>query len=263
MPELPDVEVMKRYLDSTSLHQKIREVELLDEKILRDVDADTLGSRLRGREISSSDRHGKHLFARIDGTGYLTLHFGMTGFLRYYKNREERPEHCRMVIHFTGGYQLAYDLQRRLGRVGWTDDIRSYVRRLGLGPDPLSLSPEEFAQLLNKKRGMIKSALMDQGLMAGIGNIYSDEILYHADIHPRADVTELAGEDAGRLYRSMRRVLRVAVDARGDPQRMPDDWLLPLRDRGGTCPRCGGKLEKKKVGGRSSWYCRKHQRRPG
>jgi formamidopyrimidine-DNA glycosylase len=261
MPELPDVEVMRRYLDATSLHQEIREVDLLDEKVLNGVSADTLRARMRGREISSSDRHGKHLFARIDGTGYLVMHFGMTGFLRYYRNEEERPGHARMILWFSGGYRLAYDLQRRLGRLGWAGDIRAYVKHRGLGPDPLSVDPDAFVRLLEGRRGMVKPALMDQGLVAGIGNIYSDEILYHADLHPRAEVPKLTEDQVRRLYECMRRVLQVAVDAQADPGRMPDDWLTPVRGEERTCPRCGGKLEKKKIGGRSSWYCSGHQHR--
>jgi formamidopyrimidine-DNA glycosylase len=261
MPELPDVEVYKRYLDSTALHRKVSDVEVLDAKVLQGMSRKDVSGHLTGRTLSSSHRHGKHLLAQVRDEGWLALHFGMTGFLRYYRNDDEKPDHPRLIIHFSNGYHLAYDLTRKLGRVEWAESVKQFVEKHDLGPDPLddSLTPERFTELLKGKRGKIKSALMDQSLIAGLGNIYTDEVLFHAGIHPRTDTGSLDEQDMKNLYREIQHVLSKAVESSADPEQLPSGWLLPARGSGKPCPKCGGELTREKVGGRSSWYCTSHQ----
>ncbi len=258
MPELPDVEIYKRYLDATSLHKKIRDVEITNRKILEGVSAQKLKSELIGRTMQSSRRHGKYLFVRLGESSWLVLHFGMTGDLSYYGKNRGLPEHGRLVLTFSNGYHLAYISQRLLGKVSLTNDPNKYVEGKGLGPDAMSIGLEKFREALSG-RGMIKAKLMNQKRIAGLGNVYSDEILYLKEIHPQKDVRTLSKEQTRDLYRGMRHVIRTAIRKKADPERMPRNWLLPIRGGGGTCPRCGGTIKSLKAAGRTAWYCSFHQ----
>lgn len=256
MPELPDVEVFKRYLDATALHQEIAGVDVADAGILAGVSARSLAGRLSGRPLEKTRRHGKHLFARAGSAGWLRLHFGMSGFLRYYKRDEQRPDHVRVAITFTNGYRLAYDCRRRLGEVGWVSSPQAFVQATGLGPDALAdLDARRFRELAAGRRGMIKGALMDQDFIAGIGNVVADEILFQARIHPRMPVADFSADDLNRLFRTMTGVLQAAIEAKADPQKMPEDYLTPRRGGKGTCPRCGAGLERIAVSGRRGYIC--------
>ena len=127
MPELPDVEVFRQYMDSTSLHQKIADVSLKDKSLLGEASSRDLQVRLKDRKFQSTLRHGKYLFAETDEEDWLVLHFGMTGFLKYFKNDEQAPEHIRMLITFNNGYHLAYDCQRKLGLIDLTKDTEKFL----------------------------------------------------------------------------------------------------------------------------------------
>lgn len=261
MPELPDVEVFKRYLDSTALHKKIEAVSVKDRDLLEGVAAQSVRDRLLGRELSSSRRHGKYLFAEVEGEGWLVLHFGMTGFLKYYKREEAAPEHVRLLLEFANGYQLAYDCQRKFGMVGWTEDVDGFVEEKGMGPDPLAsdLDLRQFRDRLHGRRGAIKPTLMNQKVLAGIGNVYSDEILFQAGVHPERKIPSLGDDEVEEIYRALVRVVAAAIDAQADPERLPRGYLLPHREEGAECPRCGGTLRKKTVSGRSAYFCEEHQ----
>ena len=258
MPELPDVEVFRRYMDSTALHQEIKDVATSEaERILQGTTPEDLKENLVGRQFTTTRRYGKHLFAGLDGGRWVRTHFGMTGFLEYFKDEEEAPGHVRVRYKFTNGYNLAYDCQRKLGQLELVKEPETFVDESGLGPDVLSdeLDFDKFQELLGGSRAMIKSALMNQDLMAGIGNVYSDEILFKAGVHPKAKAKDLPVDVLQELYSALRDVLQEAIDSEVDPERMPADFLLPYREEGGECPRCGGNIEKIKVSGRSSYVC--------
>ena len=261
MPELPDVQIFAKYLNATALHQKIKKVEV-EPEILDSVSSQTLQRRLKGTSLESTRRHGKYLFVALDSNGWLGLHFGMTGFLRYYKGDEPASEHVRLLLRFENGYNLAYDLRRKLGKVFLTDNPDQFIQDNDLGPDPFQddIDLTQFRKLLEKKRGAIKSALMDQSLMAGIGNVYSDEILFQANIHPKTPVQQLTDEEVKTLFKTMHRVLQTAIDRKAQPDDMPRSYLLPHREPGEPCPKCGGTIEKIKVSGRSSYFCPNHQK---
>lgn len=257
MPELPDVEYFKKYIDATSLHQVIEGVDLDRDDILGDVSRRSLRERLLGHSLESTRRYGKYLFAQLSGDGCLVLHFGMTGQLDY-SSASEVPPHTRLCLHFNKGARLAYVCQRMLGTIDWASDVEGYLERKGLGVDAASeeLDFDRFRELLGSKRGSIKGALMDQQTIAGLGNVYVDEILFRAGVHPRASVPELSRETLGRIFRAISAVLEEATRARADPNRMPDHFLLHRR---GTerddCPKCGGRLEEIEVTGRKSSIC--------
>jgi formamidopyrimidine-DNA glycosylase len=135
MPELPDVEVFKRYLDATALHKTIEKVRMHDTRVLRGVTARMLQTRLADRQFDKTCRHGKHLFVKVGDMGWLRLHFGMTGFLRYFKRTDKKPDHVAMTIRFVNGFCLVYDNQRRLGQVGWVESPEEFAREERLGTD--------------------------------------------------------------------------------------------------------------------------------
>lgn len=260
MPELPDVEVFKRYLDRTALHATVREVTVHTPKVLHGVSAATLRQRVPGHELAWSRRHGKLLFVGLDhGPEALVLHFGMTGFLKYYASDEDAPDHPRVEFRLDDGHILAFDCQRMFGEVDLADDVEGYLQARAIGPDALSLDEDGFVDRLQGRRGAIKTTLMKQGVMAGIGNVYSDEILFHAHLHPDTDVAFLDESELRKLHRRMRHVLERAIEAKADPGEVPRTWLLPHRRQGATCPRCGAVLERKKIGQRHAWLCPSHQ----
>ncbi len=261
MPELPEVAGFKRYLDSTALHQRIVRTTVGDRRILEDVSPSRLARALQGQELTESARHGKYLFARVGGRGWLVLHFGMSGGLSYY--RDEPPGFARVTLDFEGGRHLAYTNKRMLGKVGFADDLDGYVQQHGLGLDALSdaLTGKRFVALLSGRSGPIKARLMDQSLLAGIGNEYSDEILFQARLHPETDASLLSHTDIGKLYRIMRRVLRTAAGKGGDVAQFPRGYFMPFRGKGERCPGCGGEVRKIRVVGRSGYYCPTCQRR--
>jgi formamidopyrimidine-DNA glycosylase len=261
VPELPDVEVFKNYLNATALHQTISGVEVREGSLLGEVSERDLRSHLKGSRLEKARRHGKYLLVEVAGGGFLVLHFGMTGFLRYFKNPEQSGEHTRMQIDFSGGYHLAYDCQRKLGLIDWVEDSEAFVARKELGDDPMHEQFDEsrFRELMEGRRGSVKSALMNQSVIAGIGNIYSDEILFQAGIHSRSRVVHLKRHDLEALYDALREVLDTAIEAKADPSNMPTHYLTTVRGQEDTCPKCGGGLAAEKVSGRTSYYCTDHQ----
>src|SRR5437867_6042563 len=261
MPELPDVESFKRYLDATSLHQRITTVDVRSAYVLKGVSARELDRRLKGRRFESSRRHGKHLFVRADHDIWLRLHFGMTGSLYYSKRADDAPRQTRVLFVFANAHCLAFDDQRKFGEIGLVADVEQYLRKRGLGPDALHISLLQFGEILRTHRGAVKSILLNQKLIAGIGNIYADEILFRARIHPATLTSALNDKDLRRLFRATRHVLEKAIALKTDFNRLPKSWLLTNRGKQGRCPRCGRALKSATIGGRTSWFCVHCQKR--
>ena len=261
MPELPDVEHYRRILAAGGLHRKIAAVSVNDRRILESVTPRRLANRLTGAALVKTRRRGKHLLVRYSGGGWLTMHFGMTGVLAVIPRGEEMPRFTRVRLEFKDGGHLAYISRRMLGRVGLTDDAEAFFREQGLGADALDSAFDRgaFVRLLSDLRRGAKSALMDQGVISGIGNIYSDEILFQARLHPDARLDALDNTTLARLYRAMRRVLQVAIKRGAGSEefldRLPRGYLLPRRGKGGRCPRCNAPLATHKSGGRTGWFC--------
>ncbi len=258
MPELPDVQGFMKYVDATSLHQTVNRVTITDERILKAVTPDKLRAHLEGAQFTRNDRHGKYLFTSISKGGALVVHFGMTGSLAYGDASEDLPDYSRVTIEFENHKRLSYISRRMLGEIGLSEDPARFIERHGLGPDALApeLNREEFVKALTGRRGRIKSALMNQSIVAGIGNVYSDEILFQARVRPDKEVNRLDEETIANIFDVMRRVLSIAAERGGDLERLPSDWLLPHVEAGDeSCPGCGGKIIKTKIGGRPSHYC--------
>src|SRR6516164_9538593 len=140
MPELPEVETFKRYLDATSLHQRLSGVEVQSTYVLKGVSARELARRLKGQSFENSRRHGKHLFVRTNADVWLRLHFGMTGSLDYLKRDQVAPKTALVIFRFAGNGGLAFDDQRKFGEIELIEDADEFLQTRGLGPDALEIS---------------------------------------------------------------------------------------------------------------------------
>jgi formamidopyrimidine-DNA glycosylase len=261
MPELPEVEMFKRYLDSTSLHQRITDVEVRDAYVLKRVSPRELASRLKGHRFENSLRHGKHLFVRSGNELWLRLHFGMTGSLEYLKHDEPAPKTARVIFRFAHNRGLAFDDQRKFGEIELIRDIDEFLLTRGLGLDALEISLSQFKKIVGSHRGALKAILLNQQLISGIGNLYADEILFRARMHPGTEAVRLNDKDLGRLFRATHYVLQKAIALKTDFNRLPKSWLLTNREKRGRCPRCGKALKSATIGGRTSWFCAHCQKR--
>lgn len=255
MPELPEVEVERRYLARHARGQPVTGVRAPHPDVLSATTAPALGRRLKGHAIQSTRRHGKYLFARFDSGDWLAMHFGMTGTLRYCREDSGTPDYTAVLFRLKGGHDLAYVSRRRLGRIVLIEDPGELVAARGLGPDALRVDADSFRQRITAGRGGMKSWLMNQKNIAGIGNEYSDEILFQAGVHPGRTTASLTGRETDRLYRTMGAVLKKAIALRADPKRMPASWLAPRRAANALCPGCGGRVRTTTAGGRTGYYC--------
>ena len=264
MPELPEVETYARYFARHALHQRIARVDVLDERILGEIRRDAFSRRLKGSTFTSVRRHGKHLFAlatrNAQRATWLHLHFGMTGDLAYY--RDTPPRFAKVVIAFDGGMHLAFEDMRLFGLAELVDSPDDFIRERGLGPDPLarSFTPKKFGELLDGRRGAIKSLLMTQEILAGLGNLYVDETLYQTSVHPRRPVHRLTDAEKQAIFATIRRILRETIARHAREAELPGSYLIHHRDAGERCPRCGGTIRRTVVFGRTTYFCAKHQR---
>jgi len=229
MPELPDVELYKRHLDATCLGRTIRHVAVADARILADLPAGELARRLEGARIGASRRHGKHLLVDLGPPGWLTLHFGMTGALKHFTDSEQDPPYDRVRFDFADGHHLAYTDVRLFGRVGLASDADAFIAAEGLGPDALDprFDFAAFERALAGRKRDVKSALMDQEAVAGIGNIYSDEILFQAGINPRTRCDRLDADARPRLFSRIREGLETPSQAA--PAQNGSSTVSPVR----------------------------------
>lgn len=271
MPELPDVEILKKYFDRHCIGKKISEVRVLERRILRDTSAEKIKSLLEGRSFVKSRRYGKHLFVEIGEnktprdrrsrsgrqgrTGCIDIHFGMDGGFNFRKKDEPPPEYTRIKFSFENDY-LAYTSRRMLGGIRAITSPEDFILHKQLGPDALSpdFSREYFLKAIAGKKTSIKAVLMDQQVVAGIGNVYSDEILYQAGILPGTRAGLLKVKQSQDLYEKILTVLKTALRHDADAQRFPSRFLLRHRHKNGDCP-CGGKVSTSKVAGRTSYFC--------
>ena len=258
MPELPDVEGFRRVLAAGAKGRPIKAVEVIDRGMLRGGSPQSLGRALEGKRFREPRRHGKWLLAPV-GEACVLMHFGMTGSLEWTGRDAERHRHDRIVFVCRGG-ELRYRNMRRFGGVWLVGDEEERERVTGaLGPDAKELGRAEFHELIGGRRGQIKAALMDQRLLAGLGNLLADEMLWRAGLDPRAPASALGSERLDALYDALREVLRGSIRAGRVPHGR--NWLTSVRDRKGpACPRCGTPLQRTTVAGRTAVWCPRCQR---
>ena len=258
MPELPEVEMACRYLQATSLDQTILSARVIDGRILAGVTAVRLEQALEGRQFECAMRHGKRLFLKLQDDLWLTLHLGLTGRLIHLESGQDEPNHTRLLLIFENGSRLAFDDLRIFGEAGLTKSPQLFIRERKIGPDALQQDLDGFLESMKGRRGIIKPALLNRRLVAGLGNLYADEALFQACICPK-DRT-LAIEQLAILFSSIQEVLKMSLAVHADLKKLPEFYLLPRRHPGGRCPLDGVLLSREKIGGRTSYYCPLHQK---
>ncbi len=268
MPELPDVELFKQLVERHCLSSVINKVTVTDPESLEGASPASLQRRLEGKRLRSCRRHGKVLFIEADTSGALAMHFGTNGSLQYVLRDQREPPYVRLWLEFVDGSRLAYLNPRRIGHVVLVQSSGAFIADTGLGPDALDLAFDKaaFSATLGDRKKAVKGILTDQTRMAGIGNIYADEILFQAKLHPAVVAGTLDGAARGRLFTAMKSVLQAAIDCGAGAEiltdRLPKTFLLHERHVGGRCPRCGSAIEADKRGGRTGFYCPKCQLQP-
>ncbi|WP_435356383.1 Fpg/Nei family DNA glycosylase [Emticicia sp. SJ17W-69] len=266
MPELPEVETYRRFFEETSLYQSISDVYVEDTKLLT-TDYDTLVHQLKNKQFIGTKRVGKNLFAQLDAPYWLHFHFGMTGDLAYFKDEEDTPRFARIIFRFANGFKLGFLCPRKFERIGIVEDIEAYLSRKKINKDALEITLEELKKSLVKKKSPIKSALLDQSTVAGIGNWIVDEVLFQAKIHPEKVSSQLSENEIIMIYEAMRLVIQTAIDSQANYDDFPKNFLIHARGWGiqnieiliGKCPECGEKIEITKVGGRTTFFCANRQ----
>lgn len=254
MPELPEVENFRKYVAGTALEQKIQRVEIADAKVVKYAQSEFVNA-LEGQQFVETDRVGKYLFLKTDGDLDLMMHFGMTGSPHYYRDAEDAPRHGRVVFHFDNGFHLAFNCPRKFGRLTLTEGVGAYCKAKKIGPDAAKISWQDFEGRLQGRKTTIKAALMNQSLLAGVGNWIVDELLYQAAMHPEERVNELATADLRLVFDKMKFVIDTALRLEAHFPDFPEDFMIHSRwtDSGRPdAPRIA--LEKTTVGGRSTYF---------
>lgn len=253
MPELPDVEIYRKTAEKAR-NKKIKKVTSFDTSFDRVHEKD-VEKYFKDKKITKTQRRGKHLFLNSSGNAVIIMHFGMTGDLQYISDNDELPNYTKLELLFDDNDKLAYISKRKLGFVEVTDNLNKFIEENEIGKDAYDLSKQEFMDLLKSKKSMIKPALMNQSVTAGIGNVYSDEILYQCGFHPKTKISDLDDEDWEKLYQKMEEVMRTAIDRNAQPSQLPEGYLTRYRKEGEKCPKCDGTIKKMKISGRGMYYC--------
>ena len=274
MPELPEVEVVRRDLEREVVGKKIKGVDVDGMRSIRRYrQRKQFTSELDGRKITAVGRRGKYLVVRLDDGNALIIHLGMSGqLLRAKSARETVPKHTHVTITFTQGGQLRFVDPRTFGEMFVTpfDGIDEAVDELAhLGIDPLesAMSWDYFGELVSQRHVKLKAALMDQKFLAGIGNIYSDEILFNAGLRWDRMSDSLSPEEVRRLYRALIETLQDAVKYRGSS--LADEQYVDLFGKPGeyqehhqvygregeACARCRRPIQRARYSNRSTFYC--------
>jgi formamidopyrimidine-DNA glycosylase len=245
VPELPDVESARRQIQERALHRRIAEVYDGDTYVSRPHAPGEIADALTGRELVAVNRRGKSMWCETSEDGpILGLHLGMAGRIAI----DEEPSDQgwdRFVLRFEDGGALALRDKRRLGRARLEPDLDA------LGPDAADISRAEFRERLGRGAAPLKARLMDQSVVAGVGNLLADDILWRARLDPRRPAGELSVDELDRLRREVRAALRSAIRRGG----AHTGDVIPERRAGGRCPRCGAEMARATVGGRTTFWC--------
>jgi formamidopyrimidine-DNA glycosylase len=255
MPELPEVETYKKYIDKTSVGKPIDLIKLLAPKMLLKTTEKKLKSTLVGNVFKDTFRHGKFLFIKLRKGGNLLLHFGLTGDLSFTRPGEEPPPRFVLRFHFHDDSDLFFTDTRKMGKIALVDNIQSFINERGYGKDALKITKQEFVETLKKKKVAIKTVLMDQKILAGVGNEFSDEILFEAKIHPATPTINLSPKQLQTIYTLMVSILKQSVKHNANREKLSQYFFLENRKAELVCPNCNGKTAFQTIGGRSSYFC--------
>jgi formamidopyrimidine-DNA glycosylase len=255
MPELPEVHNFKLYFDAAAERQEIAAVTVHDDYIIRNMPGPAFADALTGRRIIDSLRRGKYLFANLDNGHALLLHFGMTGDLKLYQEEEDRPKFERFALHFGDGNTLGFIDPRKFARILYLEDRDAYIEEIKLGPDALDLTEEDWMRAVAKRKSTIKGVLLNQSILAGVGNLYADEICYRCRIHPAARVNDLSEDQLRAIYRETIAVMRYGTENAPYYKDYPENWFWHVwREEGKPGPEGIGEVKVTKVAGRTTYY---------
>lgn len=252
MPELPEVATYQKYFNLAATGRRVTALEVLDPRVLT-VTPERLQQAVVGQQWEETRRQGKHLLVKLTQGGWMTIHFGMTGSLRSFRDREDAPRFTKVLFTLDDGFFLAFRCPRILGRVGLTDSITDYQKTKRLGPDALSVSWEDFQQQLARRKGLIKPLLMNQSVVAGLGNWIVDEVLYQAGIHPEKRADQLTETEIRAIYDKMQYILQTAIRLESRYEYFPDHFLVTYRWSKNQHRQDEINLKRFKVGGRSTY----------
>jgi formamidopyrimidine-DNA glycosylase len=276
VPELPEVETVRLQLEPELAGRRFEQVEILDPRLTRPFDPAGVAAELVQERIKEIDRRGKYLIVRFESGRALLVHLRMTGQLLH-SNGDALPEsdpHRRAVVRLDDGSDVVYRDVRRFGT--WLllepGELDGYIEER-LGPEPLAreFTTRRLGEALAARRAPVKAVLLDQRRIAGVGNIYADEALWRAAIHPLRPAGDLELRELSRLYRGIRTALKAGIARQGatlSDYRTPDGGRGRMQDEfkvygreGEPCERCGTPIEKIRAAGRGTWYCPSCQRR--
>jgi formamidopyrimidine-DNA glycosylase len=263
MPELPEVETIKNELSPWVVGQRFTQVTIFDARLVSGDSVEEVHRGLIGQKVESLGRRGKYLIFQLSNGRSLIMHLRMTGILLL--NPKEVDRYARAAFHLSNGHCLVFSDRRRLGLMWLIDDASTLVCKLG--PEPLckSFTPDILGQRLSRHRIPVKAALLDQCIVAGIGNMYADEALLAARINPLTKADALLPEEVQTLYHCIRRVLQAAIGNKGasvDTYVRPEGELgtahfnFKVAHKGGEpCPICGSTIERVPIQNRGSYFC--------
>jgi formamidopyrimidine-DNA glycosylase len=276
VPELPEVETVRASLEPALAGRRFERVEITDPRVTRPLDPNEVAFELQGEVVAAVERRGKYLVFRFRSGRALLIHLRMTGSLLHGRNGTlEDDPYRRAVVRLDDGSDVMYRDVRRFGT--WAllerDEVAPYLlQRLGEEPLGDRFTAEALALRLKGRRAPIKAALLDQRSAAGLGNIYADEALWRAKIHPLRPAGSLTSEEVSRLHRSIRAALRAGIARQGTTlrdYRTPDGAAGSMQGElrvygreGEPCPRCGAVITKTRAGGRGTWFCPRCQSEP-
>jgi formamidopyrimidine-DNA glycosylase len=263
LPELPEVETIRAQLAPRLVGRRLALVSILDPRLTRPLDPREVAAELEGARVVEVDRRGKYLVLRLDEGGALLVHLRMTGSFGF-----EPTTHERAVLELEGGDRLVYRDVRRFGTWLVLDAIELDPYLAGKnGPEPLGarFTTSWLAAQLSRRRAALKAVLLDQRVVAGLGNIYADEAFWRARLNPLRAASSLDRDEVSRLRRAIRAALRKGIERQGASLRdyaqpdgtagaMQEEFRVYGRERE-PCPRCGTPIAKTRVGGRGTWYC--------
>lgn len=273
MPELPEVETVKRDLIRHVSGQKIEALRVVDARVIRDISAGQFKSRLTGRIIQNISRRGKAIVWTLDNNRHVVIQLMMTGQLVHLAELPEvLPKETKVVFQLSNGTHLIYNDQRLFGRLTCVDDLETFKHFTLLGPEPFdaSFNPGFIKEAFRKRMVPVKNALMDHTFVAGIGNIYASEILFRSGIDPRRRTKLIKSAEIERMHQVTLEVLEEAILHRGSSMRNYRDGngekgkfnarIKVYAREGEPCLSCGQVILKIVQGGRSTFFCKKCQR---
>ena len=270
MPELPEVETVRARLEPKLVGRRIERVDIFDSRLTRPDDPAGVAAELEGERVAALDRRGKYLIVRFESGRVLLIHLRMTGQLLHGNGGPPATEdvHRRAVVRLDDGSDVIYRDLRRFGT--WQlieeEDLQPYLaQRIGREPLVRSFTSKRLAEALEGRRAPLKSALLDQRRLAGVGNIYADEALWRARLHPLRVAGELDEAEVAALHRGIRAALKAGIARQGatlsnyrtpdgSKGRMQEEFKVYGRE-GEPCERCGTPIEKIRAAGRGTWYC--------